>query len=387
MMALLIAGILAARPIRIEPPAPCPDEGRIPISESTKITEPGYYYLIRDIAVESGSAITIVAPEVTLDLNGHTVTSASTGVAIEIIPFTSIMQIRNVHLSVKNGRLRGGGGISLRGEDFGDPEMLSLEGLDIEASPNFGLDLGYFEGRGEWVVNVQNSKISGGIQIQSNRISMVVRTVNNTIEGGIHITHPETCEISGNIIRGGIVMQHDHGENVIHDNTVDSIEIKDIDAEGPRGRNRILNNLIKGGIVISTGFGGNVIQGNTVGSIETNPGGGAGGEPGGGDRILDNLLKGGGILIRGSDTRIEGNQIIGSREGPGVEVGRSDSLPKRVHIEGNQIHGFGDCGIRFHSGDDHVYRNNNVRGNGVPGISGECGGSLGTNLDAGGNVI
>jgi hypothetical protein len=51
-------------------------EPRTPITNTTAVTisAPGSYYLTANISVTSGSAITITASQVTLDLNGFTIT-------------------------------------------------------------------------------------------------------------------------------------------------------------------------------------------------------------------------------------------------------------------------------------------------------------------------
>ena len=78
------------------------DEGRVPIFQVTSISQPGTYVLTRNIGAMVGSAITIQASNVTLDLNGMTVTTSDT--------FAPIIQIgdnfEGIH--IRDGRLGGG---------------------------------------------------------------------------------------------------------------------------------------------------------------------------------------------------------------------------------------------------------------------------------------
>ncbi len=47
------------------------DEGRIPIAGPTTITAQGHYILTRDVQVSGDTGIVVDATHVTLDLNGH----------------------------------------------------------------------------------------------------------------------------------------------------------------------------------------------------------------------------------------------------------------------------------------------------------------------------
>ncbi len=80
-------------------------EKRIPISSAPyTIGTPGSYYLTQDISVSSGNAIQFVIPEdVTLDLNGFTITSTSgtpSGSAI-------LLQGSSTNICIKNGHIHG----------------------------------------------------------------------------------------------------------------------------------------------------------------------------------------------------------------------------------------------------------------------------------------
>ncbi|MEM9479151.1 MAG: hypothetical protein AAGA58_05740 [Verrucomicrobiota bacterium] len=85
---------------------------RVPISESGAISDPGSYYLANNIAVTSGNGIVIQARNVSLDLNGFTISSTAnpaggTGILIDS---------GSDQVSIQNGFVRGevtySGGVS-----------------------------------------------------------------------------------------------------------------------------------------------------------------------------------------------------------------------------------------------------------------------------------
>ncbi|MFN0135447.1 MAG: right-handed parallel beta-helix repeat-containing protein [Phycisphaerae bacterium] len=76
-------------------------EPRIAISNITNITQPGSYYLTRDLTTNNGNAITINASRVTLDLNGFSLVGqpgASKGIAVIGL---------NTDVTVRNGTITG----------------------------------------------------------------------------------------------------------------------------------------------------------------------------------------------------------------------------------------------------------------------------------------
>ncbi len=111
---LLVVGIqlsaFAQGPLS-PPGAPAPTmktlqqvEPRIAITNTSAVTisSSGSYYLTTNITVSTGSAITIVASQVTLDLNGFTVTG--TGTALTGINLGSLPQ----DITILNGHINGG---------------------------------------------------------------------------------------------------------------------------------------------------------------------------------------------------------------------------------------------------------------------------------------
>src|SRR6058998_276615 len=77
------------------------DEARIPIFQPTTITQPGYYILTRDLSPASGTAITIQADGVTVDLNGRAINTAPSQAAI-------VVNGGFQNVTIRNGRLLGG---------------------------------------------------------------------------------------------------------------------------------------------------------------------------------------------------------------------------------------------------------------------------------------
>ena len=77
------------------------DGARTPIYDTTPITQPGHYYLTRNIASSSDPVISIAANDVTLDLNGFLISSPIT--ANTLIEFSGFSNV-----TVLNGRLSGG---------------------------------------------------------------------------------------------------------------------------------------------------------------------------------------------------------------------------------------------------------------------------------------
>jgi hypothetical protein len=83
-------------------------EARTPLTQPAgsttglTLSAPGSYYLTGNVTVASGDAITIAASNITLDLNGFTISttaSASTGTAILVSPSRQNITIRNGHIS------------------------------------------------------------------------------------------------------------------------------------------------------------------------------------------------------------------------------------------------------------------------------------------------
>jgi parallel beta-helix repeat protein len=78
-------------------------DGRIPIYQSTVISDPGSYYLTQDFTVASGTAIRIDTNNVTIDLNGHMIANSGGSSGDYLIKADGFTDIR-----ITNGKLVGG---------------------------------------------------------------------------------------------------------------------------------------------------------------------------------------------------------------------------------------------------------------------------------------
>src|ERR1039458_625653 len=126
-------------------------EPRTPISSVPfTITQPGSYYLTKNLAVTSGNAIVISAEDVTLDLNGFTLSSpeaspAGTGI---------LLNGTKRNIAIRNGFIRGnvtvsGGTYSGSGFAFGiayltepTPANVRVSGVSVSGCLYNGIDIG-----------------------------------------------------------------------------------------------------------------------------------------------------------------------------------------------------------------------------------------------------
>jgi len=149
-------------------------EARTPISSAPfAITQPGSYYLTTNVTVSSGDAITISANNVTLDLNGFTISStaavASTDNAILLSGGRTNIAIRNGHISsgvTNNGvGVYSGSGFGFGVIFSGFPYNVRVSDLSVSGCQYDGIYVGY----GSTVVEscVVNTVGAYGIQGQS----------------------------------------------------------------------------------------------------------------------------------------------------------------------------------------------------------------------------
>ncbi|MGH9870387.1 MAG: hypothetical protein ACREAA_19815 [Candidatus Polarisedimenticolia bacterium] len=80
-------------------------ESRIPIYQPVVINTPGHYFLTQDITASVGSVIRIRANNVTLDLNGHTITHTALGGTGIFIDTIAELPLRGI--VVRNGYING----------------------------------------------------------------------------------------------------------------------------------------------------------------------------------------------------------------------------------------------------------------------------------------
>jgi hypothetical protein len=113
-------------------------EPRTPITNTTAVTisAPGSYYLTANISVTSGSAITITASQVTLDLNGFTITgtgTANTGI---------LLAGGDTDITILNGHILGNvfaNGINYSGSA---PVNVRVSGVSVSGCSAYGILLG-----------------------------------------------------------------------------------------------------------------------------------------------------------------------------------------------------------------------------------------------------
>ncbi|MBS0657814.1 MAG: hypothetical protein JSR82_06145 [Verrucomicrobia bacterium] len=152
-------------------------EPRTPLAGSTStvtISQPGSYYLTGNVAVSSGNGITISASNVSLDLNGFSVTSSSpsvSGTGIEI-------SLARSNVSISNGHVQGAAtynGTSYAGGGFFDgiaavgafSTGLRVSGVNVNAVRNNGIDLGT---DGTAVTN-SIVRLAGGVGIRASSVA------------------------------------------------------------------------------------------------------------------------------------------------------------------------------------------------------------------------
>ena len=327
------------------------DEGRIPLFTATVINQPGYYIVTRDIASASSTPIIIQSNNVTLDLNGHTLSAPA---AANVIGLTGGA---NTGVTIRNGRLLngargvGGGGVT--------PLSLRVEGVEIANSSIEG-------------ISIDGAAVS---------VDVIGCHIHNVANDAIHVSN-SAADFRGRFL----------------DNTIEDVGGNGLNLFGLRGgevrRNVVLNHgsslLNAAGIllsgVVSSDAGGNIVEDNTVNAVVgVNDEDGIRIEPGSQNNlVVGNVLRRNGrfgIWSQASEARLERN-LADHSGGSGFEVGNGAS-GARNHLEDNQAQANAGCGINFENLNTHAYRNNVVRSNTGGGI---CNGAA-PNTDAGGNIL
>ncbi len=339
-------------------PGPGADEGHIPIYKQTTITAPGHYVVTRDFSFASGYGVLIQADNVTLDLNGHTITGPPCSGGEAAVTINTIVATRGI--VIRNGRLMSGCyGITA----FSTNRVsVRIEHVEVGGSGLQGIDIVAVES--VEVVNCHIHDVASlyGINLRGGSGAFTGRISDNTVERvgttGIHLQGLVAGEVRRNVVT-------DYG----------------LGSAGVSGINLLANSL-------TWGAGGNLVEGNTVtaSSGGTDDDGIRANDTSPNNLILNNVVKWCryGIYSYGDGTRIERNLVSNSTI-HGIRAGNG-AIGSFNHVEENQTQynaGVGSCGISFDNGNGHVFRNNNLRGNTV---AGACNGTLGTNADGGGNI-
>jgi hypothetical protein len=162
------------------PPAPTMKsldqvQPRTPIAAAPyTITQSGSYYLTTNLNVASGNAITINANQVTLDLNGFTISSteaspAGTGILLASSPLSSDVTIRNGHIT---------GSVTNNGDVYSGHGFAS--GISYSANPPYNVRVSDVSVSGCLTNGISLSIVSTTVE------SCTVQTVGNIgIEAGV----------------------------------------------------------------------------------------------------------------------------------------------------------------------------------------------------------
>jgi parallel beta-helix repeat protein len=269
------------------------DEGRIPIHKVTTSTKAGSYVVTRDIAdATTNPIISVQADDVTIDLNGNSITGGADNVLIDFSD--------HVNVTIKNGRLIGGD-FGIRHSSttvFTRAAFENLTILDTVQSAETYSGAGIYVYGAEFVEAVGcRVRNSGSTGIQVNGVApanstfggrFIANTTHETQAAGISCNGLRGGEIRGNQVfkaRQGVVTCNESsgaagiqvygiafvptGGNIIEDNTVRDSKCIGIVTSYSRG-NVIRNNVVTGSVLhgIETWFdpadptARNLIEGN-----------------------------------------------------------------------------------------------------------------------------
>ncbi|MFN0107336.1 MAG: right-handed parallel beta-helix repeat-containing protein [Blastocatellia bacterium] len=246
------------------------ESSREPASLSLTISTPGVYKLKRDIWVRSGDAITVTTDDVTIDLDGHTVSTrtahtgrgvfinGATGVKVvngRISGFAAnVMVMNSVNVKIENLQIAGGSfqpGLNGDGPSEIGIALVNTRASVIKANTISSVNLGIF---------VRGNESTGN------------RIVDNTVVGG--------SVPANNLL--GICYNPAAGE--------------DAATQGPRGDLIYNNHIARFGfaIAISAGSVNNIFRGNNLASFS------------GGFREANALTAGGGtnLSVANQETQI-----------------------------------------------------------------------------------
>ncbi len=161
-------------------------EPRTPISSAGFIFVPGSYYLTDNISLEAGSdGIRILADNVTLDLNGFTISGGRTGVFVSHFP-----SLPSNGVTILNGTISGASGSGIYAGGFNDqPKGITVRNVKVLDATDLGISVG----RGSIIENCYVSGGTTGIKAGfSSRISGCVVEFSGTfayqIGGGSNVT-------------------------------------------------------------------------------------------------------------------------------------------------------------------------------------------------------
>lgn len=336
-------------------------DGRTPVWEPTTITTSGHYVLTRDIS-GPGTVVSIVAPRVTLDLNGFGLDNS--GTSSPVLVLTSGAR----DLVVRNGRIRGGS--SCIDSTGASALRIVIEDLDCTDPQSTAINLPSVE-----TFQVRRARIAHGFGF-----GLIVTGA----RGGI----VEDCTIQD--LEGDGIRVNDAKSVILRHNTISKLsrtigyEWAGIRLSSPSGG----DNLVEGNVISDVGAGdgfgifvvartGSIVRSNTVsgtvdGAIHVN---------GDASRVTDNVIHSRGVnpavaLMANGRGIVVANNVLSTSHSYGISVGGDFNV-----IEGNTVDNSGNCGVSFNGGTTSVYRGNVFKGS-SPGV---CQASGAT--DGGGNLF
>jgi hypothetical protein len=139
------------------------------ISSLVTISQPGSYYLTHNLTVTTGDAIDITASQVTLDLNGFTISStaaSATGTAIYLARLDGNTDITILNGHIKSGVTNTSAGV-FGGSGFvngiylnnsASSSNIRIDGISVYGCLGYGIGLGY---NNSTVVDSCNVKVAG----------------------------------------------------------------------------------------------------------------------------------------------------------------------------------------------------------------------------------
>lgn len=309
------------------------------------IDRSGYYVVSRDLVVpELSTGILITAPEVTLDLDGHSL-------VCEDYCYSIVRIVNGGDVGVLNGIVTGG----LTSVSANDTARLTLESMSIRCHGASLCEALIAEGIG--TIEVHNSQLrayENWSVIRSAR-GRIVGNEFNAAEGGLLALFTEGGEITGNLIHGDYSLAL-AGGNVIRENVIvgnsangEALGIMGIFA----GSSLVTKNIVNadGGLSIGVGADGTI--------------------------LADNLVLEGGMLVGSSENEVKGNSLWSKY--PPQEAAIEVSYGSQSVLSGNMLVQH-RCGIRFGADGEQRYGRNVVLGS----QEGVCGYP---NLDIGGNIL
>ena len=140
-------------------------EPRIPISTPTSIFTPGSYYLTNNLDLSAGvDGIRVFSENVTLDLNGFTISGGRTGVFVDSGLFAQVRA-----LTILNGTISGASGSGIFAGGLDDyPQAITVRNVKVLDTADIAINVG----RGGIVENCYVSGATTGIRAgYSSRVS------------------------------------------------------------------------------------------------------------------------------------------------------------------------------------------------------------------------